>query len=114
MRISDWSSDVCSSDLDQVGDGAHLRLAHALRGDGRGTDAQTRGDVGRTGIVGHRVLVAADARAVEGQARLLSGELLVERSKVDTHEVVFGSAGYKARAHARAPLGPSGGWDSKQ
>src|SRR3546814_18813776 len=31
MRISDWSSDVCSSDLDLVDSGARARLAAILR-----------------------------------------------------------------------------------
>src|SRR3546814_8609369 len=30
MRISDWSSDVCSSDLRDLGGGAHLQLRSML------------------------------------------------------------------------------------
>src|SRR3546814_9474716 len=40
MRISDWSSDVCSSDLEIEG---HYLLPLPFRGEGRGEGAVSRG-----------------------------------------------------------------------
>src|SRR3546814_8981879 len=43
MRISDWSSDVCSSDLANANANAHLNPGHeaSLRGDARAQTATT-------------------------------------------------------------------------
>src|SRR3546814_973674 len=50
MRISDWSSDVCSSDLDASGQWRHLRSAHRAvnhRGDVRGCHREFACDCGQ-------------------------------------------------------------------
>src|SRR3546814_18963455 len=51
MRISDWSSDVCSSDL--VGDGANARLGHFAVVDGDiGADAEATHPLGQAKLIG--------------------------------------------------------------
>src|SRR3546814_14826142 len=100
MRISDWSSDVCSSDLllerpvalrpvplcmageaaqHAADEGAHLLelgAAEAARGGSRRAEA----DAGRHHRLlrsdGDAVLVAGDARAVEALLRDVAGPLL--------------------------------------
>src|SRR3546814_2553503 len=61
MRISDWSSDVCSSDLQRLGRG---RVGHPeVRRQAEGL-ALHRGDTDRLQPVGDEVLVGADHLAV--------------------------------------------------
>src|SRR3546814_13819075 len=81
MRISDWSSDVCSSDLATRGDGetgedvtANLRTIRAiplrLRGDGWPRVLEVRGEVykPRTGLEKYN----EQARASEGKFKPLA------------------------------------------
>ena len=95
--------------MDEVGDGGHLGLAHALGGDRRRADAQARGDVRRAGVVGHRVLVEADAGLVEREAGLLARQVGVEGAQVDEHQVVVGAARHEAEPVAGQRLGQGGG-----
>src|SRR3546814_15602000 len=91
MRISDWSSDVCSSDLlaedgaaDDVADGAVRRAPHLLQaelldaalvgGDGRALDADA---VLLDGVGG------VDGDLVVGLVALLDGEVVV----LQVHEI---------------------------
>src|SRR3546814_3451081 len=63
MRISDWSSDVCSSDLAAARD----RAAAATRADGR----RCRSDVPHAvGFLADDVVVAGAVRQHRGSARL--------------------------------------------
>src|SRR3546814_14728651 len=60
MRISDWSSDVCSSDL-QAGLETHrLRAVRAILGAGTGLDRQQRGQLHRVRL---KVLAVDGLRA---------------------------------------------------
>src|SRR3546814_2015648 len=58
MRISDWSSDVCSSDLEALADHFHRVGAVVLGGE---ADRAPRG-LGRTGIGGHHQDHVAEVR----------------------------------------------------
>src|SRR3546814_20610428 len=49
MRISDWSSDVCSSDLGEAGQGHHARGRRGNRGTGRRLSRRTAAIEGRSG-----------------------------------------------------------------
>src|SRR3546814_11644894 len=70
MRISDWSSDVCSSDLGQPGDallGAGLGVRHLRVGDARGVverHLEVLGDLGAGGVQQGEFRRAADESAV--------------------------------------------------
>src|SRR3546814_10732940 len=44
MRISDWSSDVCSSDLSAIAEHLDLAAGHAVGGEGLGLRAARLGD----------------------------------------------------------------------
>src|SRR3546814_4248888 len=93
MRISDWSSDVCSSDLhlaiaafratglqpiehigDQVADLAELRHAEAACGACGRADADAARLGGRQRIEGNAVLVAGDARMLQRLVGRLAGD----------------------------------------
>src|SRR3546814_8145169 len=66
MRISDWSSDVCSSDLDHLGAGFDL-----LQGDFQGLGvvllADQAGELGGAGDVGALADVDEQRAAVDGE-----------------------------------------------
>src|SRR3546814_7272598 len=97
MRISDWSSDVCSSDLiaafratglqpiehigDQVADLAELRHAEAACGACGRADADAARLGGRQRIEGNAVLVAGDARMLQRLVGRLAGE--AQRAQVE-------------------------------
>src|SRR3546814_2513622 len=49
MRISDWSSDVCSSDLGEAGQGHHAGGRRGNRGTGRHLSRRTAAVEGRSG-----------------------------------------------------------------
>ena len=78
---------------DQRGDLRHLRLGHALGGDRGCTDPHAAGDERATRVVGHRVLVERDPGLVERGLGDLAGQLLVERTQVDHHQMVVGAPG---------------------
>src|SRR3546814_6538290 len=98
MRISDWSSDVCSSDLQQVlhlgevlTEGHHLLARCTQFGNGRG-DLADRG-------------VAGEAHAVHAQQHAFDavvGARLVERAQqvAQLHFMHAGAAERAERAHA--------------
>src|SRR3546814_2632408 len=69
MRISDWSSDVCSSDLGEaVGDAAD-RIAHVVGG---GLDVAVEGE-----LQGHRGAAVAAAR-LQGLDAFDAGQRVLE------------------------------------
>src|SRR3546814_1795899 len=68
MRISDWSSDVCSSDLDLVAL-APAAIAHVDRHAGRAADADLRGRQARRGQVEARI-AEAEAEGVKRIGRI--------------------------------------------
>src|SRR3546814_20708035 len=68
MRISDWSSDVCSSDLDLVAL-APAAIAHVDRHAGRAADADLRGRRARRGQVEARI-AEAEAEGVKRIGRI--------------------------------------------
>src|SRR3546814_17346197 len=68
MRISDWSSDVCSSDLDLVAL-APAAIAHVDRHAGRAADADLRGRQARRGPVEARI-AEAEAEGVKRIGRI--------------------------------------------
>src|SRR3546814_15347304 len=84
MRISDWSSDVCSSDLYRplvAGTGAAQRAAHDDRH--RGRDARARGGdprgaerlmaIARVAIVGLGLIGSSIARAIRERLTPVTG-----------------------------------------
>src|SRR3546814_8390399 len=71
MRISDWSSDVCSSDLQRLAEGDDPRLGRGVVGLARiAGDADHRGDVDDAALARlhhaahHRLAAAVDAGEV--------------------------------------------------
>src|SRR3546814_12865602 len=76
MRISDWSSDVCSSDLGLLGSGVRLRscglLGRGVLRDGRGLRLGSRGRFGlRRGVLLRRGLLGfADRGDAQQRQRL--------------------------------------------
>src|SRR3546814_8434585 len=84
MRISDWSSDVCSSDLEDVaglGEVAELVSQHELGAQGRGA-GEARVDVGLDAAEVLHGAVVVDGDAVPGrrpgqEVLLPGGEVLV-------------------------------------
>src|SRR3546814_3331853 len=113
MRISDWSSDVCSSDLDVV----HLAAAHALgrgfaHGPAQGLDevrlaaavgADDAGDAGLDDQLG-----GVDERLESAQTKLVElhhawlGPL---RRQVTTHAPLRSALSYSQEALLAAPSG---------
>src|SRR3546814_9318945 len=84
MRISDWSSDVCSSDLHQPG----LRTAQELvagGGDQGGTFAQRGGGVGL--VRQARVRSQQAGADVDHQRNGQSGQVRSEQRRVGTESV---------------------------
>ncbi len=94
---------------DEGGDLHHLRLLHALGGDRRGADAQTRRHEGTARIIGHIVLVEGDTTGVENVLRLLAGEFGVERPQIDHHHVVVGTTANEAETLLHQGLGQGAG-----
>src|SRR3546814_9751012 len=73
MRISDWSSDVCSSDLEKAGQIDAQRVVEELRADaGLVIPQRVRLERLRRGVTAERLgqagLDAADAKALRDQA----------------------------------------------
>src|SRR3546814_5522437 len=96
MRISDWSSDVCSSDLAEEADDAVVELVHVEVG---GVDD----DVG-LGL--HRLEEAALALDRVGETLALRQRVAPPRALVATHEHV--GAGIQEQLAHRRPRGPQG------
>src|SRR3546814_18694074 len=98
VRISDWSSDVCSSDHDVVGDvgdpqvGGDLLGAHEPR---RGDDAVDVGG-GESGVGdrGHRGVEDEVADVQRGAAHVVGLPQAVEGGRTDRKRVVMGERGY--------------------
>ena len=61
--------------VNHVDDERHLVFLQATGGNGRCTDAQTRGQERRAAVEGHHVLVDGDACAHEGLLSHLAGQL---------------------------------------
>src|SRR3546814_13417378 len=75
MRISDWSSDVCSSDLDR---GGHRKELHLAEGKGGKRDKKQRKPSGRIrvdNVHGFEKPVAPIVREVEVPEAITVGEL---------------------------------------
>src|SRR3546814_7730987 len=75
MRISDWSSDVCSSDLDR---GGHRKELHLAEGKGVKSDKKQRNPSGRIrvdNVHGFEKPVAPIVREVEVPEAITVGEL---------------------------------------
>src|SRR3546814_6380101 len=91
MRISDWSSDVCSSDLEIAAKGRiagkrrHLCVAPAMRGEKGGRM------VGRNHRSGHRASQAGGTDAVKARAapppEIVSASACGHRSEEHTSEL---------------------------
>src|SRR3546814_9705958 len=87
MRISDWSSDVCSSDLEAVGRGAAVHRQHEPVREAvahRLVDAE----LDQLVEVGHRVALGAmplDNRVVERAVPRGRGERRVGRQRSEEH-----------------------------
>src|SRR3546814_20472298 len=100
MRISDWSSDVCSSDLEG---GAVIDAGQVVRGDGerRGGDGQIRALLGERIIVrcrqaAQRDRVRSDNAGGRGVGRQLAGQRIALDQlggRVGQARVVVGSDG---------------------
>src|SRR3546814_3925533 len=72
MRISDWSSDVCSSDLKTVGTGRGRQAGMSGPSQAAGSDGAESGPLGRSDL----------ARAVErlaGVRVLVVGDIMLDR-----------------------------------
>src|SRR3546814_9248397 len=112
MRISDWSSDVCSSDLQDIGLGAVGIVDQRDEGGAVGVIFQTldraldvpqatlevddavallvtAGDAAR----GHMTLVVAAAGLALAFSQRLDGLALVQRAAVDEDQAALGGAG---------------------
>src|SRR3546814_7587029 len=107
MRISDWSSDVCSSDLERVGQGAsvaldgYLALLHRLEQGGLRLRRRAVDLVGEQQVCEHRPLTEAErprsagcrVRRVDELAQQLGGHQVgreldpceVERQRSEEH-----------------------------
>src|SRR3546814_18507567 len=88
MRISDWSSDVCSSDLEEVEQSLHVGVVVLLR---HRTDARPRAllDVEQQArpaeaLVGAELAVGAGAQRERAQEQVRSEERRVGKECVST------------------------------
>src|SRR3546814_14094911 len=100
MRISDWSSDVCSSDL-------LLRLPFEL------TVSQSFGFVERQAALGRMNLTLRRMRSAEDEAVSLRGELANAKDEVAAGRSGFGehhmTSGVRVAASAAVAAGLAGG-----
>src|SRR3546814_9119425 len=94
MRISDWSSDVCSSDLGRIGQGRVGHLCAGLRQRDRGQRrARRHAEARQRGCRGRRLDVQADAersgrtRRVDGRKSLRGDRREIVRSDEHTSEL---------------------------
>src|SRR3546814_9125588 len=80
MRISDWSSDVCSSDLDieDVPAGASIGVARHDGGGHLNGESRVRGHIGCVGLIGFRA---------SGQQTSKGDRQQYERSEEHTSEL---------------------------
>src|SRR3546814_11760482 len=65
MRISDWSSDVCSSDLLQVRPGLHISGTHFIGYLSHGCDPNCRLDMERFELVARRDIAPGETLTVD-------------------------------------------------
>src|SRR3546814_3301902 len=101
MRISDWSSDVCSSDLDAraAGDVAVLADLRAGADGGPGVDHRARADV-RADVEERRHqhhVLADEAAAARDHARHHAHTELAERGLVEDRKSVVSGKGVSVR-----------------
>src|SRR3546814_6602608 len=81
MRISDWSPDVCSSDLRDVDAGSPVKAAEAVEG---GVERQPADDAGRMRI-GKRRAIAVEIRQdmqIGGKPVAVLGQQVSDRTSV--------------------------------
>src|SRR3546814_12121227 len=73
MRISDWSSDVCSSDLAETCDVLERELGVVERLEGGAVEGELVAELGRGDGVGEPVGAVADCRDVSGDVAVAEG-----------------------------------------
>src|ERR671921_1454450 len=88
---------------DDLGDFAHLVLAHAAGRHGRRAEADTAGYCGRFGIIGHHVLVAGDADRFKRIFQFLARDTRIY--EVDQDQVVVRPTGYEVQTTVDKALG---------
>src|SRR3546814_10073201 len=83
MRISDWSSDVCSSDLQIVG------ISLIRRRQGKPAAAEPMDDIfdDRAGLAENQIVMRDDRRRSERRQRLVGGRRCPGRSEEHTSEL---------------------------
>src|SRR5207249_6155625 len=94
----DWSSDVCSSDLDEREIEGYMRIAAAAVGRRQQTFARTEGEV----VARKRVVTEIDLRCQRAIAWRLDEEMHVRRTVAMAAERLHQDVGRAARRHAVA------------
>src|SRR3546814_19441476 len=75
MRISDWSSDVCSSDLDEALHHVGADHVGAVAGDAPARQVEALGDIGLAGDTARADVVAEGRRIAERRAAVAADEV---------------------------------------
>src|SRR3546814_2455471 len=118
MRISDWSSDVCSSDLKTVGTGRGRQAGMSEPSQAAGSDGAESGPLGRSDLAraverlaGVRVLVVGDImldRFVYGAVERISPEAPIPVLRIAEETALLGGAGNVLRNLAALGAQPHG------
>src|SRR3546814_5905702 len=85
MRISDWSSDVCSSDLGSLSDQSRRHRAGWRLGIGAAVDAQIAAQVVLEQLSGQAVIAGAAIRHVVAAHRLDGLPIAAEGARSEEH-----------------------------